>query len=536
MSTQPHENLNEGTYRITGCPGSGKTTFLSKQVRKACETFGSATVAVVSFTNAAAAEIAGRDLPLEKHQIGTLHSFAYKAIGTPMMIEQKSHLQHWNDYIEKIDARMMLSLIADKDNDDLGYAPKIETEGDKIFSKVGIFRNQLIPLHLWPYDEKFFYEHWRAWKKEINGIDFTDMLELALENTEQIPWRPCVGFHDEANDSSRLMLALWGKWSRSMEWNIIAGDADQVLYSFAGVDVGAFLDLPVPDTHKRYLLKSFRCPRVVVEYSNEIIERCSKREPIRMLPREAEGELRYVSAQINYPEPAIFDAEQYLEQGKSVAFLTTCSYMLQSLLSALRSRALPFENKYRRKRGDWNPLFAGRGTTTSSRVLSFLNGNRLWSVEELKAWVEIVESDGVLTRGAKTEIKNLKPAPEVNWEDLKRWFAPSWPAPLKQDPEWLIDHALPTKEKAVKYPIEIIKQHGIDALRKTPQITVGTIHSVKGATFDAVYLFPDLSMRAMEEFWRDPDPIWRCWYVGASRAKESLIICSPMGSMSINNV
>src|SRR5579862_1388839 len=51
-------------YRIFGPPGTGKTTYLSKQVKNAAERFGSDSVLVTSFTRAAAAELVGRDLPL----------------------------------------------------------------------------------------------------------------------------------------------------------------------------------------------------------------------------------------------------------------------------------------------------------------------------------------------------------------------------------------------------------------------------------------------------------------------------------------
>jgi superfamily I DNA/RNA helicase len=84
--------------------------------------------------------------------------------------------------------------------------------------------------------------------------------------------------------------------------------------------------------------------------------------------------------------------------------------------------------------------------------------------------------------------------------------------------------------------LAIARKHGMEKLAAVPQITVGTIHSVKGATFDVVYLFPDLSPQAMEDWWRDRDSILRCWYVGATRSRETLIICSPGSPYSISGV
>jgi DNA helicase II / ATP-dependent DNA helicase PcrA len=535
--------ITEGTYRVTGCPGSGKTTFLAKQVLTAADTHGPGSIAIVSFTNAAAAEIADpkHGLPLAKHQIGTLHSFAYHAIGLPPLLETGKHLKQWNEHIEKKDNRFTLGS-NEKDPDDLEPMQKHETEGDRIFAKVNILRNKLIPRQLWAFDERSFMREWEAWKTEMNGIDFTDMLEIALRDVDRIPWNPSIGLHDEANDSSRLMLALWGKWARHMDYDIIAGDADQVLYSWAGVDPGAFLDLPIADTHKRYRLRSYRCPKLVTDYANSVIQQCQKRDPISMLPRLdesgdiVEGELRRISARIDYPEAALRDAEIYLSQGKSVAFLTTCSYMLRNLIAVLRKGAYPFHNKFRRKRGDWNPLFAGRGTSTSTRILSFLNtGGDLWSVKQLRDWIEIVEADGILARGAKKEIANFE-GELISMDDCKRWFAPCWPIPACQDLDWLETHILNSKQKVAKYPLSVMRTHGIEALKKEPMITVGTIHSVKGATFDVVYLFPDLSMPGMEAWWSDRDSVLRTWYVGSSRSRESLILCSPSSPLAIRGI
>ena len=57
-------------FRIFGPPGTGKTTNVTRQVRRAVERYGPGGVLVTSFSRAAAAELAGRDLPIAGDRIG----------------------------------------------------------------------------------------------------------------------------------------------------------------------------------------------------------------------------------------------------------------------------------------------------------------------------------------------------------------------------------------------------------------------------------------------------------------------------------
>lgn len=45
----------------------------------------------------------------------------------------------------------------------------------------------------------------------------------------------------------------------------------------------------------------------------------------------------------------------------------------------------------------------------------------------------------------------------------------------------------------VRFPRDIAARRGRRSLIQDPQVTVGTIHSVKGSQAAVVYLFPDLS-------------------------------------------
>ena len=68
--------MESGEYRVFGPPGTGKTHYLTRQIARAVETTLPRKIAVVSFTKAAAEEIASRvDAGETGVRVGTLHSF-----------------------------------------------------------------------------------------------------------------------------------------------------------------------------------------------------------------------------------------------------------------------------------------------------------------------------------------------------------------------------------------------------------------------------------------------------------------------------
>ena len=83
-----------GEYRIFGPPGTGKTTNITRQIHRAVERFGKDSVLVTSFSRAAAAELAGQDLPVSADCVGTLHSHCWHALGRPEIAEV--HVEEWN--------------------------------------------------------------------------------------------------------------------------------------------------------------------------------------------------------------------------------------------------------------------------------------------------------------------------------------------------------------------------------------------------------------------------------------------------------
>jgi superfamily I DNA/RNA helicase len=88
-----------------------------------------------------------------------------------------------------------------------------------------------------------------------------------------------------------------------------------------------------------------------------------------------------------------------------------------------------------------------------------------------------------------------------------------------------------------QFPASVVAQRGLQTLIEDPHVVVGTIHSVKGGQADVVYLFPDLSRAGdghYQRFGPDRDSIIRLFYVGATRARETLYVCEAAGPTALS--
>ena len=213
-----------GNFVVFGPPGTGKTTFLAKQVKKLV-TEGLHPL-VCSLTNTAAKEVAGRDLPIPKESIGTLHSLAYRTVGRQQKL---ANTTEWNADMPRY--AMSGSFSSQGSDDDLlphsGKSP-----GDALFARCELLRHQMKPKDSWPTTVREFSDAWEDWKFELDYCDFTDMIEDATRWSDSPIGNPDIIICDEVQDFSRLEYALLDKWSKATGAMIIVGDPHQSLYTW----------------------------------------------------------------------------------------------------------------------------------------------------------------------------------------------------------------------------------------------------------------------------------------------------------------
>lgn len=539
--------------RVNGPPGTGKTTYLSERVRDAADKYGGGAVVVASLTKAAAAEVAGRKTPLPARNIGTLHSHAYQAMKRPVVAETSAGLKSWNEWVSVPSMRIDLKHAVDPEHVASEPMP-MDSDGAAMLNTCNIMRQQMIDSKYWSPRAQRFYTKWCEWKASSAFVDFTDLIEYALEHETPLAQKPAVLMIDEAQDMSKLEFALAMMWGAQCDWVMVVGDADQNLYEWRGSHPEAFTSLEAMEV--RTLDQSYRVPQAVHAVAVAWIERISGREPVAYKPRPVAGVVRREPHTWRDPKSMLAAIDDNLRrippredaEWPTVMVLASCGYMLNPILTELRTHGTPFWNPYRVKAGNWNPLRGG------GRVLSFIKpqspakgGEGLaWTWKDLKRWVEPLQAKGTLVRGVKGNIeakcvedrfKDSRADEAVPIERVLEMFTTdeARSAVFDGDIDWWESHLKHEDRKRQQYALTVARRRGYDALRQTPRLCIGTIHSVKGGQADVVYLLPDLSTVGYFEHWQrgERDPIIRQFYVGMTRAREELVLCAPSGATSV---
>jgi superfamily I DNA/RNA helicase len=525
--------------RVFGPPGTGKTTYTSKQITMAAEQFGAESIIVASFTKAAARELISRDQAIADDQIGTLHAHCYRLLGKPELAEAKAREfnEEYPHYAITPSGEIRLDDgLSDTEEGIEGGS------GNELMSQMNIYRARMTPRELWLPDVMSFAQAWEHFKRNTGYLDFQDLIEVASREF-YAPRHATIGVFDEVQDFTPSQLALIRKWAKQMHWIMLAGDDDQCLYSFTGATPEAFLNPQIPDDYKRILRQSYRVPAKVARLASTIIKKVSLREPKEYRPREVDGKIYASDASWKNPAMLMPTIKGYINQGKSVMVLATCSYILSPTIRMLRETGIPFSNVYKATRGDWNPI-RGRQTGNAGsfgRYCAFLEpagpefqGRRLWTPEQLLSWTEVIKATGNFKRGTKKIIKEFadkkpKQAADILGFMLSIMEEDAFDRAVSLDHNWFLDNLTAAKAAAFEFPAKIYNLYGPEAPEVASQLTIGTILSVKGAEADVVILFPDLSLRGAQQYCLRTgegfDQILRQFYVAVTRTREVLILC-----------
>jgi hypothetical protein len=528
---------------IIGAPGTGKTRTIGEWASRAATRYGMDRVMVCSLTRAGAKE-ASRDVTLPYSQLGTVHSFAHRALGSPIVAESK--ITEFNEAYPAF-ALGGHDLTADESYNDPGE----DTDADRAKLEVSRYRTLGVPMAQWEKDStRDFAQRWETWKQACGYMDFTDLIEQAYENCETAPGNPAVILGDEWQDAGLAETRLIMKWAEHAEHLVLTGDSQQAIYQWRGTDPLLLQRMWLEhDSGRQPLQQSYRLSKSVYEYAYAWAQRFTRTIPIAFVPRDVEG---YVSrGTLCFATMTARDVENLVNRyvaysPDTLMFQATCGYLLDPVIAALREAGIPFHNPSRPNHGKWNPLPQKRskGNTVIDRVLAFLRPceevwgehARFWTPGDVKAWAGGLPAKGIFKRGMG---KGLDTLPDGTLDEnvvraLQHCLEPDALAHIAPTPDigWYLGHISKGSVQFRTYVTEVIARHGAAILREKPKVVVGTVHSTKGAEATTVVLAPDMSMQAYEGARKSEEAaeeLRRVFYVAITRSRDRLLLCQPSG-------
>lgn len=262
---------------IYGPPGTGKTTYLiDKVAEEIVNGIPLNRIAYMSFSKKATLEVQERigkkfgvDVEREAPHIRTLHSMCFRTVNASarQMMDTKKYV----DFGSKSGFNLKGFY-----NPEEGMSAK----DDDFIMIEQLYRNnkRYCEKVLDQIDHKrfvYFMQMYEKYKRTFNFLDFTDLLDLYIEQDYQQDID--VAFIDEAQDLTSLQWKVAFKAFRKAKRVYIAGDDDQAIYQWNGADVDTFLRLRGEQTVLDY---SYRLPQLFIDkaegISSRILHRVNK--------------------------------------------------------------------------------------------------------------------------------------------------------------------------------------------------------------------------------------------------------------------
>ncbi|SDJ34496.1 UvrD-helicase domain-containing protein [Natronorubrum texcoconense] len=563
--------------RLFGGPGSGKTTALLDHVEEILEQDGVTfrDILVVSYTRAAAQEVRERlaerldESPRAlQGNVCTMHAKAYElldlsrsdVIGESDKEEfcDEFGIEYEDEYSGAGRRTARSTTIGNKviatsqwlqrtsrdvadwydvpfqwDEEEVRLPPEIDPNAQE--------GNKYTPT--WPSDDDRIdvpeaIRAWRAYKGENGKIGFADM----LERVKQRSLLPSVDYLviDEFQDITTLQYDVYEEWKPHMKQVLIAGDDDQVVYSWQGADPALLLDEEVDDDV--ILPNSYRLPSNVLNAVNKEIRHIDKRQDKDLKPRTEGGSVE-ARRNASMLDVVRLVRRSIVEEG-TVMVLFRARYQMFQFIDEFITEGMPFTSLTDQRM--WTDRL-----TQYVRAIEAIDAGEDVTGLQARRLADMLQESAFGTNDRDALFDEIDERQEESGiEDLEELMIPAeviqghvpfMPGPASASD--MLRKVTNFQKKSVKSYFAI----GEYSKMETDRVRVGTIHSAKGREADHVIVGTDLTEKVVEqmvatvddptaipgckEFTKTTSPVpvltdneRRVFYVGMSRARERLVL------------
>ena len=494
--------------QVLGPPGCGKTEFLMREMEKYLAAGVDPTqIAFVSFSRKAIHEARERAMTrfnLDAKQLRnfrTLHSTGFAGL----------HLRN-EDLLSSADYTALGRMLGEEFKlsaipEDGLLVPQDMKRGSQYIRIIDRARYRMVDLEEeWKEHETFdvslfkakqIFETITEYKAKLGKYDYVDMIEMFIKIGE--PPRLKLLIIDEAQDLTPLQWMMVQKMAQYAEDVLIAGDDDQAIHRWTGVNIQQFISM---SPKQIVLTQSYRLPRKVFEVANRIVKRIKGRVPKEYAPMDKEGSVRW-----HYD----FDSID-MRQGSRTIMART-NYYADKIAKYVREAGYyyslkghtPVSEEQARAIKTWRKLSSGEGV----------------SVDRVRQLYEVVPKQGdkaVVKRGATKLLDAADPTSTLTLKDLIREFGFKQKGESDTTDNRDAFEILGLGNDMRAYLLNI--ENSGEDITKPPRIKISTIHAMKGGEDEncVVYLG---STRAAENS-RFPDDEHRIFYVAVTRTKDNL--------------
>jgi DNA helicase-2/ATP-dependent DNA helicase PcrA len=289
-----------GPVLILAGAGSGKTRVITYRIAHLIEQIGVApdSILAVTFTNKAAAEMAGRveslvgTRTLAKPLISTFHSFCVRVLRRDieaLQIGGKGYRKGFVIYDEADQQSVVKAAMKRLGIDDKQLTPR------NVLGRISWAKNHMLDpqeVYLQSGDPKtervaHIYEIYRQELAKSNALDFDDLLlftqrllKVSAETREKYNRRYRYILVDEYQDTNRPQYELM-RMLAGAEHNVCAvGDEDQSIYSWRGADIRNILEFEqdFPEARIIRLEQNYRSTQNILQAASSVVSHNVKRK------------------------------------------------------------------------------------------------------------------------------------------------------------------------------------------------------------------------------------------------------------------